>query len=172
MRYDLDFKVKVIAYYREGHSGYVTSKKFNLDTKIISRWVNQHQRGGLDTIKPKTNKAKYTSEFKLQVLTTMADEGLSQSQAALRFNISSPALLSVWRSSYARHGMLGLTAKAKGRPSVKLSHLTDKPDDEKTPAELKRELQYLRAENAYLKKLNALLRQREQAATKQGSSKD
>ena len=172
MRYDLDFKIKVIAYYREGHSGYATSKQFNLDTKIISRWVNQYQRGGLDAIKPKTHKAKYTSEFKLHVLTTMADEGLSQSQAALRFTITSPALLSVWRSSYDRHGMLGLTTKAKGRPSVKPSHLTDKPDDQKSLAELKRENEYLRAENAYLKKLDALLKAEEQDVKKQGSSKD
>ena len=35
-----------------------------------------------------------------------------------------------------------------------------KPDDEKKPTELKRELQYLRAENAYLKKLNALVAER------------
>jgi len=52
------------------------------------------------------------------------------------------------------------------------SPITDKPDNEKTPAELKRELQYLRAENAYLKKLDALLRAEEQAVKKQGSSKD
>ena len=51
------------------------------------------------------------------------------------------------------------------------SPIISKPDDEKTPAELKRENEYLRAENAYLKKLDALLREREQAATKQGSSK-
>ncbi|WP_350657568.1 hypothetical protein [Psychrobacter sp. S1-30-MNA-CIBAN-0213] len=52
------------------------------------------------------------------------------------------------------------------------SPIASKPDDEKTPTELKRELKYLRAENAYLKKLDAQLREREQAATKQGSSKD
>ena len=50
--------------------------------------------------------------------------------------------------------------------------ITDKPDDEKTPKELKRELEYLRAENAYLKKLDALLKAEEQAGNKQGSLKD
>ena len=52
------------------------------------------------------------------------------------------------------------------------SPITDKPDNEKTPAELKRELQYLRAENAYLKKLDARLWERKANQTKQGSSKD
>ena len=55
---------------------------------------------------------------------------------------------------------------------MKPPYISDKPDDEKTPAELKRENEYLRAENAYLKKLDALLREREQAVTKQGLSKD
>ncbi|WP_351119539.1 hypothetical protein [Psychrobacter sp. SMN/5/1215-MNA-CIBAN-0208] len=67
--------------------------------------------------------------------------------------------------------MSGLTSKHKGSTLMK-SPIASKPDDEKTPTELKRELKYLRAENAYLKKLDAQLREREQAATKQGSSKD
>lgn len=67
--------------------------------------------------------------------------------------------------------MSGLTSKYKGSTLMKPPSAS-KPDDEKTPTELKRELQYLRAENAYLKKLDARLREREQATTKQGSSKD
>ena len=172
MKYDIDFKIRVIFYYQQGHSAYAAAKHFNIDDKDVLKWVNQYQAGGILAIRPKTVKAIYNSEFKLQVLTTMADEDLSQSQAALRFNISSPALISVWRTAYAHHGMLGLTAKAKGRPTVKPPYITDKPDHKKSIEEIKRENQYLRAENAYLKKLDALLREREQAATKQGSSKD
>ncbi|MDN3397460.1 helix-turn-helix domain-containing protein [Psychrobacter sp. APC 3426] len=172
MKYDIDFKIRVIAYYQQGHSAYATAKHFNIDDKDVVKWVNQYQAGGVLAIKPKTRKAIYSCDFKLQVLTTMADEGLSQSQAALKFNISSPALISAWRSSYACHGMLGLTAKAKGRLTMKHPYLTDKPDHEKSVEEIKRENEYLRAENAYLKKLDALLREKEQAATKQGSSKD
>ena len=41
--------------------------------------------------------------------------------------------------------------------------ITDKPDNEKAPAEFKRELQYLRAKNTYLKKLDAGLRAEEKA---------
>ena len=172
MKYDIDFKIRVIAYYQQDHSAYATAKHFNIDDKDVLKWVNQYQARGVLAIKPKTRKAVYSCEFKLQVLTTMADEGLSQSQAALKFNISSPALISAWHTGYTRHGMLGLTAKAKGRPTVKHPYLTDKPDHEKSIEEIKRENEYLRAENAYLKKLDALLREREKAATKQGSSKD
>ena len=172
MRYNLDFKLKVIAYYRQGHTGTATAEKFNLNRKIVSRWVNQYQSGGIDAIKPKTTKVKYSSEFKLKVLTTMLEQGLSQSQTALKFNISSPALISHWHKAYRLHGMSGLISKHKGKTAMSKPFIIDKPEDEKTLAELKRENEYLRAENAYLKKLDALLREQEQAGKKQGSLKD
>jgi transposase-like protein len=102
----------------------------------------------------------------------MLSQGLSQLEVALRYNISSPALISHWHNAYRQYGMSGLTPKRQGRGAMTKPDITRKPDDDKTTAEIKRELAYLRTENAYLKKLDALLREREQTATKQGSSKD
>ncbi len=163
--------MQVIAYYRQGHTGIATAKKFGLDKKIISRWVKQYQSDGVEAIKPKASKTKYSSEFKRNVLTVMLEQGLSQSEVALTFNISSPALISHWHKAYRLHGMSGLTSKHKGRGAMTKPVITNKPDDEKSLAELKRENAYLRAENAYLKKLDALLKAEEQADRKQGSSK-
>ncbi|MGP5494065.1 helix-turn-helix domain-containing protein [Psychrobacter celer] len=172
MRYNLDFKLQVIAYYMQGHTGRATAEEFNLDNKIVIKWVKQYQSGGIDAIKPKTSKAYYSREFKHKVLTTMLSQGLSQLEVALRYNISSPALISHWHKAYRQQGMSGLTSKPKGRTAMSKPFITDKPDEEKSLAELKRENEYLRAENAYLKKLDALLKQkRKQALTKQGSSK-
>ncbi|WP_406947764.1 helix-turn-helix domain-containing protein, partial [Psychrobacter vallis] len=42
MRYNLDFKLKIIAYYRQGHTGVATAKKFKLDKKIVSKWIYQY----------------------------------------------------------------------------------------------------------------------------------
>ena len=173
MRYNLDFKLHVIAYYEQGHSSRATSKKFTVNPKFVLKWVKQYQSGGIDAIKPKTSKAYYSREFKHKVLTTMLSQGLSQLEVALRYNISSPALISHWHKAYRLQGMSGLTSKRKGRATMSKPFITDKPDDEKSLAELKRENEYLRAENAYLKKLDALLKQkRKQALRKQGSSKN
>ena len=172
MRYDLDFKIQVIAYYMQGHTGRATAEEFNLDNKIVIKWVKQYQSGSIEAIKPKISKAYYSREFKHEVITTMLSQGLSQSEAALRFNISSPALISHWHKAYRQEGMSGLTSKRQGRTAMSKPYITDKPDDEKTAAELRRELEYLRAEVAYLKKLDALLREQEQASKKQGSSKN
>lgn len=158
MKYDLKFKQAVIAYYAQGHSSLSTAKHFAISDKDVSKWLAQFNLGGIDAIKPKQNKTIYTAKFKYNVLTTMQDERLSLSDTALRFGISSPSLISVWRKIYQTDGMLGLEPKSKGRVSVsKHKYIVDKPDHEKTTAELQRELLYLRAENAYLKKLDALL---------------
>ncbi|BFM01543.1 hypothetical protein Psyaliredsea_01900 [Psychrobacter alimentarius] len=151
MRYDLDFKMQVIAYYRQGHTGPATGKVFAVNAKFVHKWVQQYQSGGIEAIKPKTSKAKYSSEFKLKVLTVMLEQGLSQSRVALTFNISSPALISHWHKAYRFHGISGLISKPKGRAAMNKPFMTDKPDDEKTLAELKRENEYLRAKVAYLK---------------------
>ena len=173
MRYDLDFKLQVIAYYMQGHTGRATAEEFNLDNKIVIKWVKQYQSGGIEAIKPKTSKAYHSHEFKHEVITTMLSQGLSQLEVALRYHISSPALISHWHKAYRLQGMSGLTSKRKGRATMSKPFITDKPDDEKSLAELKRENEYLRAENAYLKKLDALLKQkRKQALRKQGSSKN
>ena len=101
----------------------------------------------------------------------MLEQGLSQLQTALKFNISSPALISHWHKAYRLYGMSGLITKPRGKTAMTKPFITGKPDDEKTLAELKRENEYLRAEVAYLKKLDALLKAEEQAGKKQGSSK-
>ena len=42
MRYNLDFKLQVIAYYMQGHTGRATAEEFNLDNKIVIKWVKQY----------------------------------------------------------------------------------------------------------------------------------
>lgn len=171
MRYELDFKLKVIAYYEQGHTANATAERFTVNPKFVSKWVKQYQSGGIEAIKPKTSKATYSSEFKLNVLTIMLEQGLSQSEVALKFNISSPALISHWHKAYRLQGMSGLISKRIGGAAMTKPDITDKPDNEKTLAEFKRENEYLRAEVAYLKKLDALLKSEEQVGRKQGSSK-
>ena len=160
MKYDLKFKQAVIAYYAQGQTYSSTAKHFAVNEKDVSKWVKQFESGGIDAIKPKSNKTIYSTEFKLNVLKVMKKEGLSLSDTALKFNISSPSLIGVWRKIYKTDGILGLKHNPKGRPSMsknKHQYIVNKPDHEKAHAELQRELQYLRAENAYLKKLDALL---------------
>ena len=89
------------------------------------------------------------------VVETMHNESLSAYQASSQFDGISPSSILKWKRLYeyglldGQEETLAMTKKVY-RPDRK------KPDTEKTPEELLRELQYMRAEVAFLKKWNEL----------------
>jgi len=165
-KYDEQFKLSVVQKYLDGLGGYkAIAKQHGLDHELFRRWVLRFQAHGVDGLKKKFT--HYSAEFKLSVLQHMWDNGLSCGQAAALFNIRSPAVLSVWESEYRRAGLEALAARPRGRPksmSAVPPQPEQKPDDDKrTREELLAELDHLRMENAYLKKLRALIQAQQKA---------
>jgi transposase len=73
----------------------------------------------------------------------------------------------VWQRLYAQGGLAALGRKPRERlPMMKPFKPPTKPLSELTQAELARYVEYLQAENAYLKKLEALVQSKKQAAQK------
>ena len=105
--------------------------------------------------KGKPNK-RYTPEFKIMVVETMHQEGLSQGEIRRRFDISDHNAVAKWERIYLEEGKEGFYVERRGRKS------TGRPPKMKKEVEedLIAEVQRLRAENAYLKKLNALVSER------------
>ena len=111
----------------------------------------------------KPNK-RYTGEFKQEVVETMMRGKLSYHETARQFEISNHERVRQWERIYLEEGPEGLYTErrgrgAKGRPPKKL-----KPEIEE---DLIAEVQRLRAENAYLKKWNALVAERVRQERKQ-----
>ena len=107
---------------------------------------------------------RYTGEFKQNVVETMMRARLSYHEAARQFNVRDHHLVASWERIYLEEGPEGLYVErrgrgSKGRPPKKL-----KPEVEE---DLLAEVQWLRAENAYLKKLNALVAERVRQERKQ-----
>ena len=102
--------------------------------------------------KGKPNK-RYTPEFKIKVVETMHREKLSYRETARQFDISN-SRVTAWERIYIEEGADGLYAERRGRKS------TGRPPKIKKEEDLVAEVQRLRAENAYLKKLNALVAER------------
>lgn len=99
---------------------------------------------------------KYTAEFKIKVVETMRKEKLSYREAARQFEIPDHKMVAKWERIYLEEGADGLRIERRGRKS------TGRPLNLKKDVEedLISEVQRLRAENAYLKKLNALVAER------------
>ena len=101
---------------------------------------------------------KYTGEFKQMVVETMRQEGLSYSETEERFGITSHDRIPSWERIYLEEGPEGLYVERRGRKSTGRPPKQLKPEVEE---DLIAELQRLRAENAYLKKLRALVLEEE-----------
>ena len=96
---------------------------------------------------------RYTPEFKIKVVETMHREKLSYRETARQFDIPN-SRVTAWERIYLEEGAEGLYAERRGRKS------TGRPPKIKKEEDLIAEVQRLRVENAYLKKLNALVAER------------
>ena len=91
------------------------------------------------------------------VVETMMREKLSYKEAARQFEVSSDTRVSSWERIYLMEGPEGLYIERRGRGSKGRLQTFPKAVEE----DLLQEVQRLRAENAYLKKLQALVLERE-----------
>jgi transposase-like protein len=107
---------------------------------------------------------RYTGEFKQEVVETMMREKLSYRETAQRFEVSNAHRVISWERIYLEEGPEGLYIERRGRSSRGRPPKKLKPEVEE---DLLAEVQRLRAENAYLKKLNALVAERVRQEKKQ-----
>ena len=100
---------------------------------------------------------RYTPEFKKLVIETMMAEKLSYCETARQFEVSSDRMIQKWERIYLTEGLEGLALECRGRGSTGRPKKLSKEVEEDLLAEVQR----LRAENEYLKNLQALVLERE-----------
>ncbi|WP_460314556.1 transposase, partial [Aliiglaciecola aliphaticivorans] len=147
------FKLKLARLAQE-ESSRVLGSKFEVRSNLIRYWSLVYRINGFDSFVHK--QLPYSFEFKLNVLKTMRGNKWSLSYTSAYFDLSSPGILFQWQKLYAHEGITRLKPQKKGRPRVTNHSSTSKPSAEMSEKELREELDYLRAENAVLKKLEAL----------------
>jgi len=164
-KYTKELKLRVVQDYELLKLGYrALSNKYDIQHSLLRKWIYGYQCHGADYFDKRTQ--GYSAEFKLSVLQHMEVHHMSPIRVAAFFGI--PAFTSViqWQKFYATGGVAALVAKPRGRPKMtKPKPNIDKPPKEMTPEELLEEVLNLRAERDYLKKLQALI-QEKQLATK------
>ena len=100
---------------------------------------------------------RYTPEFKKLVVETMHKEKMSIREVSAQFEIGDHNAVARWERIYLTEGPEGLAIERRGRSSKGRPAKFPKEVEE----DLLQEVQRLRAENAYLKKLQALVLERE-----------
>lgn len=170
-KYDEQFKLSVVQSYEAGRQGFRSvAQRYGLDYAMVRRWVAAYRQHGVSGLRKKFS--HYSAEFKMSVLRRMQQEELSAREAITLFDIRGGAgVIADWQRRYHEQGLAGLQPKPRGRPKKMPVPESSKPinplpDDARSREDLVEEVQYLRAEVAYLKKLRALLQAKEQAAQK------
>lgn len=157
-------KIFIARLYLEGKHSYLELQDlYKVSYQIIQGWVRLYQIQGEEGFKK--SYTSYSAEFKMDVLNYMNDTGASSYEAAAIFNISSPSLVRTWRVNFNAVGFDALISKKKGRPSMKKQTKKVKLQEGSIEA-LEERVKQLEMENAYLKKLNALVQMQEELQPK------
>lgn len=121
---------------------------------------------------------KYSAEFKISVIMDMRENHLSYSETVRKYwdigngqEHNYTHRLKLWERIYLEEGAAGLMTERRGRKSTgrPRKQPLDKTVEEDLIAEnqrLKERIEYLEAENEYIKKLDALVQEREQRSGK------
>lgn len=163
-KYTKEFKLAVIQDYESLKVGSrVLSKKYDVPRTILKTWIYGYQYHGADYFEKRPQ--VYSPEFKLSVLQHMKDHHMPPIRVAAFFGIAAFTSVIQWQKLYNISGEAALVAKPRGRPKMtKPKPKIDKPPKEMTSEELLEEVLNLRAERDYLKKLQALIQEKQLAA--------
>jgi len=167
-KYSDELRLQIVKEYLEGgNGGYATlSAKYGIDQGPISHWIKTYENGGIDALI--NVPVAYSGEFKIHVVEYMHQNSLSVRQTAAKFGIKSITTLSKWERIYYEEGKEALMEERRGRATKVSGAKKGRPPkkDVNENEDLLAEVQRLRMENEYLKKLIALTQERERQERK------
>ena len=160
-KYSNEFKLQIIKYYlEENHSYLECCKKFNIPSKTqIKEWVKKYKQHGPDGLIKRQN-SSYDGGFKQYVVEYMHNNHLSATETAVHFRLGATNLVLKWERIYYEEGPQALYEERRGRSKKMSSTPRKKELSKENEEDLIEEVQRLRMENAYLKKLQALVQER------------
>lgn len=165
-KYKTEFKLEIVKRFLAGEGGAkLLARQWSVPEEKIRAGVNHFRLQGIDGLRPK--RSSYSEQFKLQVLSHQDREQLSSRQVAAIYDIRNPNQVVVWRRHLDEGGIQALASKKQAwlRMNPERNHpLPPGPRTTDPVQALRDENERLRAEVAYLKKLQALIRSKKSTA--------
>ena len=162
--YSYELKLEIVErYFNEGISAKRLAKEYYIcSAACVQKWIALYREHGAQGLC--TTRHTYSGDFKISVVEYMHKTGASQQQTAAHFNIPSKESVVKWERIYYEEGKDALFEERRGRASKMGTKKTQKNKNVmETNEDLLAEVQRLRMENEYLKKLNALIQEREKS---------
>ncbi|WP_216640343.1 IS3 family transposase [Fusobacterium pseudoperiodonticum] len=155
-------KIKIYERRKKGETIPSLAKNFDVQESNIKYLIALIEKHGYDILRNGKNRI-YSKEFKLQTINRILINNESINSVAIDIGLASNGILHNWLSKFKENGY-NVVEKKKGR---KPKSMTKPKKNDKTLSEkekikqLEDEILYLKAENEYLKKLRALVQERE-----------
>jgi transposase len=164
--YSNELKLEIVQRYLKGDISLKDlAEKYHVGKSDIQKWKAAYIEHGIAGLT--TTHGTYTGDFKVAVVEYMHTTGASMRQTAAHFNIPSMKSVNDWERIYYEEGKEALYEERRGRAHKMGTKKPRKPkNDVQTNEDLLAEVQRLRMENEYLKKLNALVQEREKSGKK------
>ena len=159
-------KKEIIRLYTEEHYGYPTiAKQFKIRVSGVTRIIRKYLMYGEDSL-IKKSKRDFSADLKFEII-NRAMNGQSKTSLGIEYQIQESYIIS-WLKKYNEFGYNGLIDKPKGRPpNMKKEKKPINPNDKDAIIKEKdQRILELEAEVEALKKLRALVLQRNEQQTK------
>ena len=153
---------------KEGYSYKELSKKFEIDPSNVKYMIKLADLHG-ETVLIKGKNNYYPPELKLDIINEVLILGHSIKSTSLKYALPNPGLLHNWISKFKENGY-NILEKPRGRTSKMKNNNNNKKIEKNELSkveQLEKELEYLRAENAVLKKLREIRLKQSQTKKKQ-----
>ena len=159
-------KIEIYERSKNGETVVSLAKSFNVNKIIIHYLIKLIRKHGYDVLGNGKNRL-YSKDFKLQTINRIIVNHESINSVAIDVGLASSSILHNWLSKFKENGY-NILEKPKGRPSKMKKNNKNIENKELSKVEqLEKELEYLRAENAVLKKLREIRLKQSQTKRKQ-----
>lgn len=154
-KYNVETKIEAIQLYNSGVGSTTIAKRLGVSGHLtILNWIKLWNKHGLEGITRSKTLPRYSPSFKMKVITWLVKHNASYPETADHFDVPNPGTVWQWKRQYDLHGIVSFSDRRK-RVTIMSEKKKLTPSEENK--ELKKRLEYLEAENAYLKKLKAVM---------------
>jgi len=162
-KYSLEFKLEIVNRVLLGKDSVnAIARIYEVDRGFVRSWSDAYKYHGVDGLTVK--RYRYDGQFKLNVVEYMQEHHISAREIAAKFGVSSFETVLKWERIYYEEGRDALFKNERRQPKMSTENKPKNPRKPKTGRPISEDLiaenQRLRMENAYLKKLNALVQER------------